>query len=70
MAKFFLKDWLELKYSGANNLLVCTTNVAFDKGAPVAQLARINASVGRSKTDFAKCNLKIKKKKFHPPPPF
>ena len=75
--KDFLKDRFTLKYSDASNLLVCATNVVFDKAAPVTQLARITASAWRLKTDFAKANptvgianLKIKKKKFHPHPHF
>ena len=51
----FLKDCIGCKYNDTNNLLELYNDFsswAIDKGAPMAQSARICASAGRSKTDW------------------
>ena len=55
-----LKDWFGCNYNDTNNLLELYNDLsgAIDKGAPIAQSARICASAGRSKTDLTKCDPK------------
>ena len=52
-----LKDWFGCKYNYKNNLLELYNDFssgAIDKGALIAQSARICATAGRSKTDLTK----------------
>ena len=54
-----LKDWFGCNYNDTNNLLELYNDFpsgVIDKGAPMAQSARICASAGRSKTDLTKCD--------------
>ena len=57
-----LKDWFGCKYNNTNNLLELYNDFssgAIDKGAPMAQSARICASAGRSKTPEDKCPVSV-----------
>ena len=57
-----LKDWFGCKYNNTNNLLELYNDFSsgtIDKGAPMAQSARICASAGRSKTPEDKCPVSV-----------
>ena len=54
-----LNYWFGCKYNNTNNLLELYNDFssgAIDKGAPIAQSARICALAGRSKTGLTKCD--------------